>query len=172
MTLPSSPPIAASQIRNELGLSDFRMNRTAERALAEKPSGGYSFREFLGKTYMPPRPIAWTGPPTQTIGFSSAGIVRYVISSYGEVSGFQSGLEGTAGYWTQPPVFAYDGVEVRATIEEGGAVNGVTGTWVDLNAPDKALSISKTTGSPTTLLIEIRRNGGPVQASWRVTLVV
>ena len=91
MTLPSSPPISASQIRNELGLSDFRMNRTAERSLAEKPSGGYSFREFLGKSHVPSRPIAWTGPPTQTIGGSPTLSAGYVIRADGRVT----------WYWTR-----------------------------------------------------------------------
>lgn len=174
MTLPSSPPIAASQIRDELGLSEFKMSRVNERSLAGKLSGGYSFREFLGKSAL--RPVAWTGPPTQTVGGSTALSAGFAVRADGRVTWYWTrpgdSADGLVGYWTTPPVFENDGIQVRATIESGGSINGTTGTWVGLNAPNTALSISKTTGSPTTLLIEIRRNGGDVLTSWRITLAV
>lgn len=45
-------------------------------------------------------------------------------------------------------VFANDGVQVRATIVEGGVVNGVTGTWGNLNTSSGVLSISKQQAVP------------------------
>lgn len=53
MTLPSVPPLSASQINVELGRSanaPFDINRSAERALAQVPSGPISFSDFLGKS--------------------------------------------------------------------------------------------------------------------------
>lgn len=53
MTLQSSFPLSASDINEELGRSasaSFSMNGAAERWLAEKSSGSYSFSDFLGKT--------------------------------------------------------------------------------------------------------------------------
>jgi len=53
MTLPSSPPISASQINVELERSPsafFDINGSAERALAQVPSGPISFSNFLGKS--------------------------------------------------------------------------------------------------------------------------
>ena len=53
MTLPSSPPISASQINVELGRAPtafFDINGSQERALAQVPSGPISFSNFLGKS--------------------------------------------------------------------------------------------------------------------------
>lgn len=178
--LPSSGTITSGMINVELGRdANAPLNIPDDpdvRTLTGVPSGTITAPDdFWGKSFTLLRPIAWTGDPSQTIGSisPSAVSVGYVIRSNGEVTWNRSPTGGgLLGHWTTPPRFASDGVQVRATIESGGSINGTTGTWVDLNVPNTALSITKTTGTPTNLLFEIRRDGGSVQASWRVTLVI
>ena len=78
-----------------------------------------------------------------------------------------------SGHWTSPPVFATDGVQVRATIEEeGGAVNGVTGTGTsyDWRSLPLSIGVNSSTSSSVTWKIEMRTGAGEVQDTFDVTV--
>lgn len=182
--LPSSGIITTGMINEELGRdANTPLNIPLDpdvRTLTGIPSGPIiAPDDFWGKSFIPPRPIAWTGPTTQTIGSSSVLSVGYSINASGVVAWnwttSMSGNGGLSGYWTTPQVFADDGVEIRYFIVSGSA--DVVSTkfptvWYPLNTPTSTLQLSKTSGQPSEIAIEIRRNGGAVQASWRVTLTV
>ena len=178
--LPSSGPISTDMINVELGRNaNVPLNIPIDpdiRTLTGVPSGPITAPDdFWGKSFTPLRPIAWTGSPSQSFGSSSTTSVTYTIRSNGEVlwswTASMSGGADAVGNWTTPIRFADDGVQARFSLIQGGVVSGNVGSWANLNTGSATLSVSKTTGSPTTLLVEIRRNGGPVQASWQVTLV-
>lgn len=183
--LPSSGTITSGMINEELGRdANAPLNIPLDpdvRTLTGIPSGPITAPDdFWGKSFTPLRPIAWNGPPTQTIGGSPALSARYVIRADGRVTWYwtrsDNSAEGLSGYWTSPPVFEDDGVEIRYYIVSGSNNVDSSGpfptVWYPLNTPTSTLTLTKTSGGPSEIGIEIRRNGGPVQASWRVTLIV